>query len=74
MKSWKDPNPLFSVSPGTHQRQNEIQLFPTFVGSLHALCENIPNIEVSVAKAYSETIFWRKDIRFLVASPSQTSL
>jgi hypothetical protein len=37
-------------------------------------CENIPNIEISLRKAYSETIFWRKGIRSLVVSLPQTSL
>jgi len=48
--------------------------FTALAGVPHAYCENIPNIEISLGKAYSETIFWRKGIRSLVVSLPQTSL
>jgi hypothetical protein len=68
---------LLNRSPNISQENNNYTNVKNLISnwvSLNAICENIPNIEVSLEKAYSEIIFWRKDIRSLVASPSQTSL
>ena len=52
----KDLSLVFGFT-GHGSRQNAIQCFLTFVASPRAHCENIPNIEVSPGKAYSEIIF-----------------